>query len=572
MRFEWRIREHNKKLADALSRGLGISKLTAISLSNRGIKDVSAARCFLQKDVTKLQEPGSIPGFTRALERINRALAKKERIGIMCDADADGLTGCATLNFALKFFTDDMVCIATARVSDGYGLTSAVLERVRTEKVKLLITVDCCTNNYDAVQTLKESGVDTIVVDHHEPSEMLSSNAIVVNPKLGFGHREMCSSGLCLKLGLKLVDRLPSIWKNSADFTAFMTNAFAFAAIGTIADVSQMSVENRTIISFGLDCLKQSTHPGLKYLVSKIPSNEDVDVGTVQMHVAPRINSIGRMGSPEYGLTFLIGISRYDYPIYVKSIEEANTKRYRQSRQAKEEAIGMLTRGEIDSTGSCVIFVSDKWKAPIAGIIASHLSAVLTRPVLVMIGNGKAYKGSARSPEGINIHAVIEKCRTLLEDFGGHPNATGFTIKGKNIKEFSNRVRTECDLAGESLAMPVLGIDAVAPATSLNYYTANELSMLSPFGFGNAEPLFVIQKMHSTGNVFYYGRGRKKLVTYIRPAGIDSTPPIKCLATEEFAGLLEKDRPLNIAGHLRIDEYLENKEASFQVKDAVPAA
>ena len=389
MKFQkWHIADAHPQAAERL-KAAGYPCLVSEVLASRGIETAEQAAAFLEHEQRLTYSPFLMADMDKAVARLQQALAAGERMAVFGDYDVDGITATCILVDYLQSRGADVLHYIPRRIEDGYGLSRDAIENLYRQGARLLITVDCGITGVEEVDFANSLGMDVIITDHHECKETLPHAAAVVDPHrpdCGYPFKHLAGCGVALKLVLALggPDR------EEALFSRYCT----LAAIGTVADVMQMSGENRTIVSRGLAAIDHSYFIGLHALLKEAGlAGREITSVQIGFVLAPRIN-------------------------------------------AAEEMIAHLP----DRDRSALVLESSRWHQGVVGIVASRLSEKYSRPSFMIHLNGATGKGSCRSWGGFNLFAALESCKDLLLGFGGHELAAGFTIQEENIPAFRQRM------------------------------------------------------------------------------------------------------------------------------------
>ncbi len=474
---EWVLLSDLIKPEEALYQKLG--SLKAQLLANRSLGEE-----VLESRLKRLLPPFGIPNIQEAVELIGSYVKKGRRIVIFGDYDVDGITGTAILYDLLKKAGAKVVPLLPSR-KRGYGLTKELVTKI-SRYADLLITVD---NGSTAVEELSHSTIPTIVLDHHNISEMVPK-ALIVNPKLGEGRelKEISSSGL--------VFYMSALLKKSLDLDLDVRHYLHLASMGTIADVMRMNLVNRIIVSNGIrllnHVLKGEFHaPGIRLLMERSGIRDEVSSRDIAFSLAPRLNAPGRVARPHVALKLLLERDEEKAKMLVERIDRLNQHRRQLSHLALERATeqALLQRDE-----SVLIVKLEEWAGGVAGIVAGRLSSMFTKPSVV-ISMGKEYSSaSVRGAEGVDVHSVLKKLSHLFIKWGGHSNAAGFTIKTENIPQFENLARVLfSELVPEE---GKLYIDMVFPLGCVNQELYDAIRDLEPYGEGFPEPIFMSEPLN----------------------------------------------------------------------------
>ncbi len=494
--------EEDKKLQNYISQKCNITPITAQILINRGHKDPEEIEKFLNISLDSLTHPFKMLNLEKASDRIIDAILNKERIGIFGDYDVDGITSTAVL---INFFQEIGYTNFTYHIpsrDEGYGLNLDIIKKFKHENVKLIITVDCGIQNFTEVDYAKSLGIDVIVTDHHEPSEILPGAFAVINPKqkeCKFPFKELAGVGIAfyLVMGMRIKLREKGLIKNNINLLKYLD----LVAIGTIADICPLIKENRVFVKFGLEQVKKSQRPGIKALKQICYlENKNINYWDVGFRIAPRLNAAGRISDPMKALYLLISDK---YTEALKISDELNKNNYERQKieeRILNEAIKLIERDDKIRNKKSIVLYSDSWHEGVIGIVSSKLVEKYYKPTILISFTGDYGKGSARSIKDFNIYNGIKMCEELLESFGGHKLAGGLMIKRNNIREFIDAFETIVNkLTTKEHFIKKIFIDKIVKFSEINKNFLKEINKLSPFGPANEEPLLFVNDLLVSG-------------------------------------------------------------------------
>lgn len=494
-----KIAPANIALRNSFSKELGVSKIIAQVLINRGIKNVSEAEKFLNVSVDHLLDPYSFSDMQKATGIIKRAITNKEKVMVFGDYDVDGITALALLKNTLKK-TGLQVChYLPHRIKEGYGLTKNILHLARQNNIKLLITVDCGISNHKEIAELRRHGIDVIVTDHHEPSSPeLPQASSLINPKLkdsGYKYRDLAGVGVAYKLcqaisGSKLLEDLDLV------------------SLGTIADSVPLTGENRIIAKEGLLRMPHTKRAGLRALIENAGiENKKFTSTYVSFILGPRINASGRMDTAEVSLNLLMSSTREEAGELAKIIEVHNRQRQKIESKILEEAEDLINKEVNFKKHKIIVIAKEDWHQGVLGIVASKIADRFYRPAILISLSEDLCKGSARSIKNFHLFDALVECKQFLSAFGGHAHAAGILITKDSIEGFRDNINR---LAHERLSLedlfPSLDIDMELGLPDLNEEMIRGLEVLEPFGSGNPEPLFYTKGLKLKGEPQVLGR------------------------------------------------------------------
>jgi single-stranded-DNA-specific exonuclease len=477
--------------AEALSRDLGVSPVTARLLCIRGLGNLDDARRFLSPRLDDLHDPLRLAGMSTAVNRILAAIASKDRIAIHGDYDVDGVTSTVILRRALDLLGADVVHFIPERFRDGYGLQPATIDRLHQDGARVVISVDCGIRAAEAAARARDLGLDLIITDHHEPDAELPHALAVINPKrhdCSYPDKNLAGVGVALKLVQALCD--------CTGHANWMPAFVKVAAIGTLADVVPLTGENRIIAKLGLGMLSKGPHKiGLRALLDVCGlTGREIDSYHIGFVVAPRVNAAGRMSTPDIAARLLLASDETMGEEARALAEQLNSENLRRQQEEAEIVNQAKTIVETDlEVGSRTVLVvaGDGWHRGVIGIVASKLVDAFHRPAIVISTDGGIAHGSCRSIPSFNMLAALESCGEVMSKFGGHKQAAGLTMDTARIRELRARVNDFADacLTPDDLR-PRLWIDGSLTFRSINEQVVSELSALAPFGAGNPCPIF----------------------------------------------------------------------------------
>ncbi len=543
----------------------GYPYLVSSVLSARGVESVEDATVFLSRDHFLEHSPFLMKDMDKAVERINAAIANDEKIAVFGDYDVDGITSTVLLVDYLRSRGARCVKYIPRRVEDGYGLGKEPMRMLREkEQVDLIITVDCGITAVEEAEFAKEIGVDLIITDHHECKDLLPDAIAVVNP-----HRSDCAYPFKALAGvgvaLKLVLALGGDDRENALFARYCT----LAAIGTVADVMRMSGENRTIVYRGLESIRNSDFLGLQALLRET-GLEDKEITSIQIGfvLAPRINAAGRMGEAELAADLLLTDDCARAEEMARELCELNRERQVVEQEIFAQAVEQIEQLSHEQC-SALVLSSEEWHQGVVGIVASRLAEKYSCPSFMIHLSGDMGKCSCRSYGGFNLFAALESCSDLLEGFGGHELAAGFTIKKENIPLFRQRInRCASEYCNGVAPVSSLEVDVALQRPELiSLEEVESLSLLEPYGAGNGRPVFSFMgaKLETLQPV-----GQNKHLKLRVSKGKYSFDAIYFSATRSECGVEAGDR-VDIAFHLQVNEFRGNRTVQLQVIDLRPS-
>jgi single-stranded-DNA-specific exonuclease len=474
----WTIKPCDRDAVRRLVDDLALSPTTASVLVRRGYDDVDRARLFLE-GAMPAHDPFELGDMRAACETISSAIAAGRRICVHGDYDADGLCATALGVLILRELGADVEWHLPSRFEEGYGLRGETLARLAGDGCGLVLTVDCGITAVEEVAAAKQLGLDVVVSDHHRPGDELPDCPLVGPYRDSpYPFRELCGTGVAYKLGEALLGPDSEVLARHLDLVA----------VATIADVVPLVDENRGLAIAGLRALARTQKPGLRALMKVAGVDPGaLDTGSVGFRLAPRLNAAGRLGHPEAALELLLTDEAERAAALARRLDELN-----RDRQAVEERILREAVQEIESWPEPkqrrrgYVLAREDWHEGVIGIVASRLVERYHRPVVLIAGNDREWKGSGRSTGGFDLHAGLAACAQHLIRFGGHKAAAGLSIEPENVDAFADGFAAYADvnLTEEELS-PVTVVDALVHGSELTLDLCAELARLAPFGLAN---------------------------------------------------------------------------------------
>ena len=487
----WHLSACDEAAASALADTLNVPPLVARLLCQRGLGDPEVAARFLDPRLEHLHDPMRLADMRPAVDRILAAIARRERIAIHGDYDVDGITSTVILRRALELLGADVVHFIPERLTDGYGLQPAAIERLHAQGVALVISVDCGIRGADAAVRARDLGVDLIVTDHHEPDAALPPAFAVINPKrsdCAYPDKHLAGVGVALKVVQALC--------RETGRESWLPGFVKIAAIGTLADVVPLVGENRVIAKIGLDLLSRGPHKvGLRALLDVAGlAGKTIDSYHISFMVAPRVNAAGRMSTPDLATRLLLAsdeASSDEARELAQQLDGENLRRQEEEAEILAAAKKVVQTDPAIGARSVLVVAGDGWHRGVIGIVASKLVDAFHRPAIVLSVDGDVAHGSCRSIPEFDMLGALERCAGLFIRFGGHKQAAGLTMEASRVKELRRAVN---DVADETLGpddlMPRLRIDGDLTFRGITGGIAAGVAALAPFGAGNPRPVF----------------------------------------------------------------------------------
>jgi single-stranded-DNA-specific exonuclease len=510
----WLLRQADEAAVARLAEALRVPPLIARLLAHRGLADPEAARRYLSCSLrADLPSPFLMAGMDKAAERLAKAVAAGELIGVWGDYDVDGTTGTATLICFLREIGAEPIYYIPHRIGEGYGINIEGLRQLRERGVRVLVSVDCGVSNYNEIEYAASLGIEVVVVDHHQPPEPLPPALAILNPHqpdCTFPDKGLCGAGLAFYLCIGLRAKLRDLgWFKGAE--PDLRTCLDVVTLGTIADMVPLKGVNRVLSRRGLEVMGGSTRPGIMAL-KKVAGVRDGDItaGQVGFRLGPRINAAGRMDAALKVVQMLTTTSSDEAVRIAEELDAHN--RERQATEAKVLEAALEMAGDDIGERRSLVLGDDGWHPGVLGIVASRIVEKFHRPTVVVgFQNGEG-KGSARSIRGFHVVEGFRSCADLLEKFGGHEYAGGLTIRRDKFAAFAERFEEHArqSLATEDLT-PFVEVDAQLDFSAIGMDLMKQLGELEPFGIGNPEPMFMSRGVEIAERKSISGGSRLKL-------------------------------------------------------------
>ena len=511
----WLLRDENKKTQDHLIQEFGLSPFISKIITNREIGDADAVKHYLFPSLYDLHNPFLMQDMKKAVDRMVSALCHKEKIVVYGDYDADGITSVVVLLHFIREIHAAATFYIPDRVSEGYGLNREAIERFHDEGTKLIITVDCGMANHEEISLARQLGMDVIILDHHEPSDLLPPATAVVNPKRSdchFPFKNLAAVGIVFNFLIALRGTLRSegFWNNYN--YPNLRDYLDLVALGTIGDIVPLVDENRIFAKFGLELISQGLRVGVHALKTVCGlEGKEIEASKASFALIPRINAAGRIASAGYAVELLLSDNPEEAWHIAQKLEGFNKKRQSMERTIFTQLLEMVPEEAMGGEKEPLVFSSPDWHPGVIGIVASKLADRFGRPAILISLKDGLGKGSGRSVADFNLFEGIKRCQSHLLAYGGHRYAAGLLIEEENIISFSkqlNNIINEYYQEKESAVSTA--IDAQCLLTDINYQLLSQIQILAPFGSGNPEPIFCTRNV-SVSHLSIVGNNHLKM-------------------------------------------------------------
>ena len=493
----WKVSQLEAGAVNALV-GSGYAPLAAMVLASRGIGDDRQARSYLDCNAPLL-DPFLMTDMDKAAGRVGLAMSRGEKIAVFGDYDVDGITATCLLTDFLRRHGADVVSYIPGRLEEGYGLNPIAIHQLHAEGVKLIVTVDCGITAVSEAELCKQLGIDLVITDHHECKQTLPAAVAVVDPHRpdgGYPHKNLSGVGVAFKLASALCGSQETVLEEYADMVC----------LGTVADVMPLQGENRVFVARGLESLAHTKRPGIAALMAECGcAPETVSASSIGFMLAPRINAAGRMGQIDLAVELFLTDDPDKAAEAARGLCELNRQRQAVESEIYRQAVSMLPMGK---PPEAIVLADESWHQGVVGIVASRIAEEYACPTLLICLDGEHGKASSRSHGGFNLFASLSALSPLLESYGGHELAAGFTISRANIPEFRRQI---CALAAQyytdDVPRTVLDVDCAVSPELLTLHNVDSLQMLEPCGNGCPKPVLMMKNL-TIDRISMVGGGR----------------------------------------------------------------
>ena len=571
MNFKWNYEPptpERKQLAEELAEKIGMSPILAELLIQRGIKTESAAKRFFRPMLNELIDPFLMNDMDIAVDRLNDAMGRKERIMIYGDYDVDGCTAVALVyKFLLQFYSNIEYYIPD-RYEEGYGISHKGLDYAAETGVKLIIVLDCGIKAIEEIAYAKSLGIDFIICDHHVPDDELPCAVAILNPKRAdstYPFKHLCGCGVGFKF-------MQAFAKNNGIPFSQLIPLLDFCAVSIAADIVPVTGENRIMAFHGLKQLNQNPSVGMKAIIEICGlTGRELTMSDIIFKIGPRINASGRVQNGTETVDLLVEKDMQKALAEAIHINEYNDQRRDIDKQMTEEANQIVARLESQEHQSAIVLYGEGWKKGVVGIVASRMTDMYFRPTVVLSCNNGIASGSARSVAGYDVYDAIKSCRDLLENFGGHTYAVGLTLRVENIPEFRRRFQqyvSEHIHTHQTEAS--LDIEAEVDFKDISKKLLNDLKKFAPYGPDNPKPLFCTRSVYDYGTSKVVGKQQEHIKLELVDSRSSNVMNGIAFGQSQAARYIKSKRSFDICYTIEENIY-KRGEVQLQIEDIKPS-
>ena len=501
--------QEQTEAAKALAKETGISPVLCKLLLERGISSAAEAKRFFRPQLNELHDPFLMKDMDIAVDRLNEAMGRKERIMVYGDYDVDGTTAVALVYKFLQQFYSNIDYYIPDRYEEGYGVSVKGVDYAYETGVKLIIVLDCGIKAVNEIAYAKEKGIDFIICDHHVPDDVLPPAVAILNakrPDSRYPYEHLSGCGV----GFKFMQAFAM--NNGIEFYQ-LTPLLDLVAVSVASDIVPIMGENRVLTYHGLKQLNSNPSVGLKAIIDVCGlTDKDITVGDIVFKIGPRINASGRIQNGKEAVELLVEKDFSTALEKANQINQYNETRKDLDKAMTEEANKIVEELEDLSERRTIVIFNEEWHKGVIGIVASRLTEIYYRPAVVLTRTNDLATGSARSVSGFDVYKAIEHCRDLLENFGGHTYAAGLSMKAENVEEFTRRF--EEYVANNILPeqrSAVIDIDAEIDFRDITPKFHSDLKRFNPFGPDNHKPVFCTHHVYDYGTSKVVGREQEHI-------------------------------------------------------------
>ena len=571
MNFKWNYEPptpEREQQAKELADKIGMSPIIAELLFRRGIRTESAAKRFFRPMLNELIDPFLMNDMDVAVDRLNDAMGRKERIMVYGDYDVDGCTAVALVyKFLLQFYSNIEYYIPD-RYEEGYGISKKALDYAAEGGVKLIIVLDCGIKAIDEIAYAKSLGIDFIICDHHVPDDEMPCAVAILNPKREdstYPFKDLCGCGVGFKF-------MQAFAKNNGIPFSQLIPLLDFCAVSIAADIVPVMGENRILAYHGLKQLNQNPSVGMKSIIEICGlTGREITMSDIIFKIGPRINASGRVQNGTETVDLLVEKDFQRALAEATHINKYNEQRKDIDKQMSEEANQIVARLESQEHQPAIVLYNEGWKKGVVGIVASRLTDMYFRPTVVLSCNDGIATGSARSVAGYDIYDAIKSCRDLLENFGGHTYAVGLTLRMENIPEFKRRFQA---YVSEHIHIEqteaTLDIEADIDFKDITKKLHNDLKKLAPHGPENPKPLFRTRGVYDYGTSKVVGKQQEHIKLEMVDSNSSNVMNGIAFGQSQSARYIKSKRSFDICYTIEENIY-KRGEAQLQIEDIQPS-
>ncbi len=570
MNYKWiydKPTEADEATATALAKELDIHPALGQLLMRRGIRTSAEAKRFFRPQLSDLHDPFLMNDMQIAVERLNKALVRKERVLVYGDYDVDGCTAVALVYKFLSQFYSNVGYYIPDRYEEGYGISKKGIDFAAETGVKLIIVLDCGIKAVQEIAYAKERGIDFIICDHHVPDEVLPPAVAILNPKRvdnTYPNTHLSGCGV----GFKFMQAFAV--NNGIEFNK-LASLLDLCAVSIASDIVPIMGENRILASHGLRALNTNPSIGLQAIIEVCGlSDRELSMGDIIFKIGPRINASGRMQNGGEAVDLLVEKDFQSALEKANRINLYNEARKDLDKQMTEEAIEQVRQMPNLEEQRGIVIYNEEWHKGVIGIVASRLTEQYYRPAVVLTRSEGMATGSARSVSGFDVYKAVQSCQDLLENFGGHTYAAGLSLKVENVPEFTRRFETYvAEHIMDEQTQASLNIDAQIDFKDVTFRFYQQLKRFMPFGPNNDRPIFCTHRVYDYGTSKVVGRGQEHIKLELVDNKTNNVMNGIAFGQSSQARYIKTKRAFNICYAVEENSH-KHGEVQLQIEDIQP--
>jgi single-stranded-DNA-specific exonuclease len=566
MEKRWVINEPgDEETVGALMESLGVDRVIANLLVQRGIANFEMAKAFFRPSLDDLHDPFLMRDMTKAVDRLETAMEKQERVMVYGDYDVDGTTSVALVYTYLKSHFDFIDYYIPDRYSEGYGISKTGIDYAAENNISLVIALDCGIKAIEKIAYASEKGVDFIICDHHTPDETLPEAVAVLDPKRSDCNYPCDVLSGC-GVGFKLMQGLAA--RKNWEFDTLIP-LLDLLAVSIASDIVPITGENRVLTYFGLKQLNEKPRLGLKTILKLAGVTKDLSVNDIVFKIGPRINAAGRIQSGNHAVQLLIAEREEAATLIGDTINGLNEDRKELDHTITDDALDRVAKSKVLLEKKSTVLFDRNWHKGVIGIVASRMIETYYKPTVILTESNGFATGSARSVDGFDLYNAISACSDLLENFGGHKYAAGLTMKIENVSAFQQRFEEYvCENITDDMLIPQIKVDASIKLSDITPKFFRVLKQFEPFGPKNMTPVFISEKVVDYGYSRPVGRNKEHLklsvVDDIREGDVKGGI---AFSMGNLYSKISSGSPFDVCYSVQENEYMGKVETQLMVRD-----
>lgn len=564
MEKRWNILKAEPAAVESLYQSLKVNRKICEILVKRGIYTFDQSKQYFRPSLSHLHSPWLMKDMDKAVNRIQQAFERNEKILVYGDYDVDGTTSVACMYQFLSAIYPSSEFYIPHRYREGYGVSKQGIDYAIENGTKLIIALDCGIKSVELIQYAADHHIDFIVCDHHLPDHILPPAVAILNPKqtdCSYPYKELCGCGVGFKLISALAERFKLPAESYLKYLDLVATAIA-------ADIVPITGENRTLTYFGLKQVNENPCAGIKALMELSTVKPPLNVNNLVFMIAPRVNAAGRMDDARKAVQLFVEQDEKKAFEYAEMLHQDNADRKEADLNITSEALAMIEGDDVMIKRKTTVVYKDTWHKGVVGIVASRLISNYYRPTIVLTKSGDVVAGSARSVAGFNLYEAIHECKEHLLGYGGHYAAAGMTLLPENVEAFSLKFEEVVQKRiTEELLTPEIIIDAEISFSDLNFSFYNILNQMEPFGPENMRPVLIAKNVTETG---YSKIVKEQHIRFVLKQDNCTLTGIGFNLANKFS-MLNTASPVDVVFTLDINEYNGEKSLQLKVIDFKPS-